>query len=201
MNIIERIIAFVLLIIFMPIFIIIGISIKLSSKGSILFKQPRVGLNGNIFNVYKFRSMKTTAPNVATEELINADEFITGIGKILRITSLDELPQLLNIIRGEMSFVGPRPVIVEEEELNDLRLEQGVYSVRPGITGWAQINGRDEIDIYQKVKLDKEYIEKKSLLFDIYILFMTVYKVLARKDLKELRSENNEDIYKEKVHL
>lgn len=201
MNIIERIIAFVLLIIFMPIFIIIGISIKLSSKGSILFKQPRVGLNGNIFNVYKFRSMKTTAPNVATEELINADEFITGIGKILRITSLDELPQLLNIIKGEMSFVGPRPVIVEEEELNDLRLEQGVYSVRPGITGWAQINGRDEIDIYQKVKLDKEYIEKKSLLFDIYILFMTVYKVLARKDLKELRSENNEDIYKEKVHL
>lgn len=201
MNIIERIIAFVLLIIFMPIFIIIGISIKLSSKGSILFKQPRVGLNGNIFNVYKFRSMKTTAPNVATEELINADEFITGIGKILRITSLDELPQLLNIIKGEMSFVGPRPVIVEEEELNDLRLEQGVYSVRPGITGWAQINGRDEIDIYQKVKLDKAYIEKKSLLFDIYILFMTVYKVLARKDLKELRSENNEDIYKEKVHL
>lgn len=201
MNIIERIIAFVLLIIFMPIFIIIGISIKLSSKGSILFKQPRVGLNGNIFNVYKFRSMKTTAPNVATEELINADEFITGIGKILRITSLDELPQLLNIIRGEMSFVGPRPVIVEEKLLNDLRLEQGVYSVRPGITGWAQINGRDEIDIYQKVKLDKAYIEKKSLLFDIYILFMTVYKVLARKDLKELRSENNEDIYKEKVHL
>lgn len=201
MNIIERIIAFVLLIIFMPIFIIIGISIKLSSKGSILFKQPRVGLNGNIFNVYKFRSMKTTAPNVATEELINADEFITGIGKILRITSLDELPQLLNIIKGEMSFVGPRPVIVEEKLLNDLRVEQGVYSVRPGITGWAQINGRDEIDIYQKVKLDKAYIEKKSLLFDIYILFMTVYKVLARKDLKELRSENNEDIYKEKVHL
>lgn len=200
MNIIERILALMITIIFIPVFLIIGISVKVTSKGPIFFKQSRIGLNGNIFYVYKFRSMKINAPNVATEELENPEQFITKIGKILRITSLDEIPQLINVIKGDMSFVGPRPVIKEEILLNDLRIKEGIYNVRPGITGWAQVNGRDEIDIYEKVKFDKEYIQKKSFLFDIYILFLTIYKVLARKDVKELRRKNEKN-RNQKVHL
>ncbi|HSQ87300.1 sugar transferase [Romboutsia sp.] len=185
MKILERFLALIMIILLSPILVIVAVCVKLNSKGPILFEQERVGQYGKVFKIYKFRTMKIDAPNVSTEELINADEFITKVGKILRVTSIDEIPQLLNIVKGDMSFVGPRPVIVEEKLLNKLRLEQGVYNVTPGITGWAQVNGRDEVGIYEKVSYDKEYIQRKSLGFDLYILFLTVYKVINRKDIKE----------------
>lgn len=184
-NLMERFFALLLAIVLLPLLLLISFLIKIESKGSIIFKQVRVGIKGEEFNIYKFRTMKIDAPNVATNDLDNPELFITKIGKILRITSLDELPQLINIIKGEMSFVGPRPVMKEEHKLNQLRLEFGVYNVRPGITGWAQINGRDELTIIEKAYFDKEYVDRKSILFDVKIIILTIYKVLSRSDIRE----------------
>lgn len=184
-NLIERFLALILIILLSPIFLVISILIKLESKGDIIFKQSRIGINGSKFEIYKFRSMKLGSPNIATNDLNNPEEFITKIGKIIRLTSLDELPQLINILKGDMSFVGPRPVMVEEYELNSLRLKLGVYNIRPGITGWAQINGRDELSILEKAYLDEEYLKNKSLIFDINILILTIVKVLKRSGIRE----------------
>lgn len=184
-NLMERFFALLLAIVLLPLLLLISFLIKIESKGSIIFKQVRVGIKGEEFNIYKFRTMKVDAPNVATNDLDNPELFITKIGKMLRITSLDELPQLINIIKGEMSFVGPRPVMKEEHKLNQLRLEFGVYNVRPGITGWAQINGRDELTIIEKAYFDKEYVDRKSILFDVKIIILTIYKVLSRSDIRE----------------
>lgn len=150
----------------------------------ILFRQERVGKNGKIFTVYKFRTMKNGIGDVATSDLNNANEKITRTGKFLRSTSIDELPQLFNILNGTMSLVGPRPLIPAETEIHELRNKYNVYSVTPGMTGWAQVNGRDNITNEKKALLDKEYVEKQSLMFDIKILFMTVGKVLKRSDIK-----------------
>jgi O-antigen biosynthesis protein WbqP len=145
------------------------------------FTQKRVGINYSFFNIYKFRSMKKNTPNVATHLLTNPDQYLLKIGKLIRKTSLDELPNLINIIKGEMVFVGPRPALYNQQYLMEFRVATGVSKLKPGITGWAQINGRDEISIAEKVKLEQEYLNKKSFLFDIEILIKTFTNVLFSK--------------------
>ena len=172
------------IIVFSPIFIITSILIKLESKGNIIFKQIRVGKDSKPFYIYKFRSMKTYTPNIATNDLKNPEMYITKVGRIIRKTSIDELPQLFNILKGDMSIVGPRPVIEKEYDLLSLRRECYVDKIKPGITGWAQINGRDNLDAQEKVKYDKEYLYNRSTKFDIYIIFKTFIKVLKRSDIK-----------------
>jgi O-antigen biosynthesis protein WbqP len=147
----------------------------------ILFTQKRVGINYTFFNIYKFRSMKKNTPNVATHLLINPNQYVLKIGNFIRKTSLDELPNLINIIKGEMVFVGPRPALYNQHDLIALRVATGIDKLKPGITGWAQINGRDDISIAQKVQLEQEYLYKKSFLFDIQILIKTFTNVLFSK--------------------
>jgi O-antigen biosynthesis protein WbqP len=147
----------------------------------VFFTQKRVGINYTFFNIYKFRSMKKNTPNVATHLLINPDQYLLKIGKFIRKISLDELPNLINIIKGEMVFVGPRPALYNQDDLMQFRVATGVSKLKPGITGWAQINGRDEISVAQKVQLEQEYLYKKSFLFDIEILIKTITNVLFSK--------------------
>jgi O-antigen biosynthesis protein WbqP len=180
----NRVIALFLLIILLPIFIIIAILIVLEDGLPIFFTQKRVGMNFSYFKIYKFRSMKKNTPNVATHLLNNSEFYLLKIGKFIRITSLDELPNLINIIKGEMLFVGPRPALYNQDDLMELRFATGVSKLKPGITGWAQINGRDEISITQKVQLEQEYLYKKSFLFDIKIIIKTFTKVIFRKGIK-----------------
>lgn len=167
-----------------PIFIITAILIKFESKGPIIFKQLRAGKDSEPFYIYKFRSMRIDAPNKSTNDFKDADIFITKVGKFIRKTSIDELPQLFNILKGDMSIVGPRPVILKEKNLIKLRKEYNVDSLIPGITGWAQINGRDTIGDEEKVKYDYEYLTKRSLKLDLYIILMTALKVIKRSDIK-----------------
>lgn len=188
-EIIKRIIditaSFVGIVVLSPIFILTSILIKIESRGPILFKQKRAGKDSIPFYIYKFRSMKINAPNIGTNEFKDANLFITKIGKIIRKTSIDELPQLFNILKGDMSIVGPRPVILEESELIDMRESCDVDKILPGITGLAQINGRDNIDNNEKVKYDYEYLNKRSLGLDLYIILMTGFKVVKKSDIKE----------------
>lgn len=172
------------IIILSPLMLAVSIAILVSDGAPVLFKQDRVGKGNKIFKVYKFRTMLNGTGDHSTEKLRNADSKITKTGKFLRLTSIDELPQLFNIINGTMSLVGPRPLIPAEKEIRKLREEYNVYSVTPGITGWAQVNGRDNISYEQKALLDKEYVEKQSFLFDIKIILMTVKKVLKHSDIK-----------------
>jgi O-antigen biosynthesis protein WbqP len=157
--------------------LLIAIAVLLTSKGPVLFWSDRVGRNNCIFKMPKFRSMKLGAPAVATHLLKNPSNWLTPIGSFLRRSSLDELPQLWNIISGDMSFVGPRPALFNQDDLITLRTELGLHTLKPGLTGWAQVNGRDEIPIAQKVKFDAEYLERQSLRFDFYILWLTFLKV------------------------
>lgn len=177
----NRFIALVLLVILSPIFILVGLAIFIEDGFPIFFKQNRVGIHYSFFNIYKFRSMKKNTPNVATHLLSNPDQYLLKIGKFIRKTSLDELPNLINIIKGEMVFVGPRPALYNQDDLMDFRVATGVSKLKPGITGWAQINGRDEISITQKVQLEQEYLYRKSFLFDIEILVKTFTNVLFSK--------------------
>ncbi len=177
----NRFVAFIILIIILPVFLVIALFIFLEDGYPIFFKQKRVGVNYNFFNIYKFRSMKKDTPNVATHLLKNPEQYLLKTGSIIRKTSLDELPNLINIIRGEMVFVGPRPALYNQDDLMALRVMTGVDKLKPGITGWAQINGRDEISIEEKVALEKEYLGKMSFLFDIYIIFKTFTNVLFSK--------------------
>jgi O-antigen biosynthesis protein WbqP len=178
---INRLIAFILLIILSPIFLITALVILKEDGFPVFFTQKRVGINYSFFNIYKFRSMKMNTPNVATHLLDNHDQYLLKIGKFIRKTSLDELPNLINIIKGEMVFVGPRPALYNQDDLMTLRVATGVDKLKPGITGWAQINGRDDISIEQKVQLDQEYMNKRSSLFDIEIIIKTVTNVLISK--------------------
>lgn len=183
LDIILSTIAFILLII--P-GIIIGICIKLESKGPVFFKQKRVGKNKKYFMIYKFRTMRTDAPkDMPTHMLNNAESYITKIGGFLRKTSLDELPQIINIIKGDMSIIGPRPALWNQEDLIEEREKYGANDIRPGLTGLAQISGRDELEIPVKAKLDGEYIEKVSFLFDIKIFFKTILKVFKHDGVVE----------------
>ncbi|MFI3210214.1 MAG: sugar transferase [Peptostreptococcaceae bacterium] len=181
---IDMMISLIGIIILLPIFLITAILIKIESKGSIIFKQIRIGKNSKPFYIYKFRSMKTETPNMATNDMTDPNMYVTKIGKIIRKTSIDELPQLINILKGDMSIVGPRPVIEKEEDLVNLRAKENVDSILPGITGWAQINGRDNLDVEEKVKYDKEYLMRRSVGFDFYIMFMTGLKVIKRDDIR-----------------
>ncbi|MGU8997839.1 sugar transferase [Clostridium perfringens] len=173
------------IIVFSPIILIISLLVKLTSKGPVFFKQRRIGKNNEEFNILKFRSMRIDTPNVATHLLKDPSVFITPLGKFLRKTSLDELPQLINILKGEMSIVGPRPALYNQYDLRDMRTEVGVHKLVPGLTGWAQINGRDEIPLEEKVALDKEYMNMQSFWIDIKIIFMTVFKVAKSEGVSE----------------
>jgi O-antigen biosynthesis protein WbqP len=164
----------------LPVFILITLAIRISSTGPALYWSDRVGRHNQLFKMPKFRSMRIDAPAVATHLLSNPDQWLTPIGSFLRRSSLDELPQLWSILKGDMSFVGPRPALFNQDDLIKLRTEKGVHEVLPGLTGWAQINGRDEIPIPQKVQLDAEYLHRQSILFDLKILWMTALKVFNR---------------------
>ena len=177
----NRIFALFILLVLSPIFLFVTFAILIEDGYPFFFNQKRVGINYSFFNIYKFRSMKKNTPNVATHLLINPDQYLLKIGKFIRKTSLDELPNLINIIKGEMVFVGPRPALYNQDDLMTFRVATGVSKLKPGITGWAQINGRDEISDAQKVQLEQEYLYKKSFLFDIEILIKTFTNVLFSK--------------------
>lgn len=174
-----------LLIILSPVLAVIALVIMIDDGSPVIFRQKRVGKDAENFEIIKFRTMKKGTRNTATALLDEAEEQITRSGRILRKTSLDELLQLVNVLNGTMSLVGPRPLIPEETDIHALRLEYGVYSVRPGVTGWAQINGRDNLSAKEKALFDKEYIDKQSLLFDIKILIKTVGVVFKRENIAE----------------
>jgi O-antigen biosynthesis protein WbqP len=160
--------------------VLVAIAVRLTSKGPALYWSDRVGRNNVIFKMPKFRSMRMGTPAVATHLLGNPAAHLTPIGSFLRKSSLDELPQLWSILRGDMSFIGPRPALFNQHDLMALRTEQGVHTLVPGLTGWAQVNGRDELPIPEKVKLDVAYLQRQSLWFDIRILWLTFVKVLRR---------------------
>jgi O-antigen biosynthesis protein WbqP len=173
--------AFFLLVVLSPLFLIVSLVILIEDGFPVFFTQKRVGINYTFFNIYKFRSMKKNTPNVATHLLENPDQYLLKIGKCIRKTSLDELPNLINIMKGEMVFVGPRPALYNQDDLMALRITTGVSKLKPGITGWAQINGRDDISIEKKVQLEQEYMNKRSILFDIEIIIKTFTNVLFSK--------------------
>jgi len=170
---------FVALILLTPI-LIVAVFVKLTSKGPVLYWSDRVGKNNAIFKMPKFRSMKVDTPAVATHLLADPKSVLTPIGDFLRKSSLDELPQLWSILKGDMSFVGPRPALFNQDDLIKLRIEKNIHTLTPGLTGWAQVNGRDELPIPQKVSLDHEYLSQQSMAFDLRILWLTFLKVLNR---------------------
>jgi len=158
--------------------LLVGLLVKLTSPGPVLYWSDRVGVNNTIFRMPKFRTMLIDTPAVATHLLTDPDRFLTPIGKFLRKSSLDELPQLLSILRGDMSFVGPRPALFNQDDLIELRTQKGVHTLTPGLTGWAQINGRDELPIPVKVEFDEYYLKNRSLALDLRIIFLTALKVV-----------------------
>jgi len=178
----DRLLAFLMLLCLSPVFLIVMILIFFDDGMPIFFTQKRVGVNYSFFKLYKFRTMKKNTPNVATHLLENPRQYLLKIGGLLRKISLDELPNLINIIRGEMVFVGPRPALYNQDDLMLLRVNAGVSHLKPGLTGWAQINGRDEISLEEKVALEKEYLEKKSFIFDVKIFFMTFTSAFLKNE-------------------
>jgi O-antigen biosynthesis protein WbqP len=180
-RVFDLFIGVILLLSLVAIMLFIAIAIRLTSKGPSLYWSDRAGKNNKIFKMPKFRSMLTDTPVLATHLLDNPDAYLSPIGAFLRLSSLDELPQLFSVLRGDMSFVGPRPALYNQDDLITLRTQKGVDRLLPGITGWAQVNGRDELSIPDKVTLDVEYMNRQSFWFDIKILWMTFLKVI-RKD-------------------
>lgn len=162
-------------------FLVITVLVRMTSRGSALYWSDRVGRNNVIFTMPKFRTMRVEAPTVATHLLSDPSEWLTPIGSFLRRTSLDELPQIWSILKGDMSFVGPRPALFNQDDLVMLRTQHGVHKLVPGLTGWAQVNGRDELPIPEKVQLDVEYLQRQSFACDLLILWRTVVNVLARQ--------------------
>lgn len=182
-TIIDVLFASLLTVALLPLLALIAVSVKLTSSGPVLFKQLRYGKNSEQFWIYKFRTMQIDAPILADQDFYNKDKYLTPIGKFLRSTSLDELPQLINILDGDMRFIGPRPLSDTDIEVISARLENGADLIKPGITGYAQVKGRNTIDNEQKAYLDSVYAENISLKFDVWIIFQTVFKVLSRKDI------------------
>jgi len=176
----DLLLGIVVFLLLAPLMLLVVIAVRLSSKGSALYWSDRVGKNNEIFKMPKFRSMLTGTPAVATHLLDNPDVYLSPIGGFLRSTSLDELPQLFSVLKGDMSFVGPRPALFNQNDLITLRTEKGVDKLLPGITGWAQVNGRDELSIPDKVALDAEYLNRQSFWLDMKILWMTFLKVIKR---------------------
>lgn len=179
------------IIIFGPILLLLAVIIKCTSPGPILFKQRRMGLDNQEFMIYKFRTMRIDTPNVATHLLENPEQYITSIGKFMRKTSLDELPQLFNILKGEMSVVGPRPALYNQYDLIEMRTKVNVHTVRPGLTGLAQVSGRDELELDKKVYFDQQYLEKQSIFYDLRLIFLTIIKVFKSEGVVEGSSNTN----------
>lgn len=172
------------LIITSPILLLTAVAIKRDSEGPVLFKQKRPGLNSNLFDIYKFRSMTVNTPNIETAKLGQGISYITPVGKFIRKTSIDELPQLVNVVKGDMSVVGPRPALYNQYELIEKRTELGIDKVKPGITGYAQVMGRDDISDEQKVQYDKYYLDNQSFKLDIWIIWKTIRNVLTSAGVK-----------------
>jgi len=172
--------SFLLFFLSVPI-LVVGLMVKLTSKGTVLYWSERVGINNTIFRMPKFRTMRVDTPAVATHLMRNPDAYLTSIGSFLRKFSLDELPQLYSILKGDISFVGPRPALFNQDDLVELRTGKGIHGLIPGITGWAQVNGRDELPIPVKVEFDAYYLKNRSFLFDLKILWMTFIKVVKRE--------------------
>lgn len=194
-RVIDFILAFISLIVLSPVFIIISLIIKFTSDGPVFFKQRRIGKNKKEFYILKFRTMRTDTPkDMPTHLLENPEAYITKIGKFLRRTSLDELPQLINILKGEMSFIGPRPALWNQYDLISERDKYGANDLYPGLTGWAQINGRDELPIAVKAKLDGEYVKRISLLFDLRVFFLTIISVLKSEGVKEGKTSKQREV-------
>lgn len=182
----DMIFSGIVLVLLLPIFVLTAVVIKLDSHGPVLFRQKRVGKNGKTIIVYKFRTMDLSAPKYqATAELHNAEKYITRSGRILRKTSIDEIPQLINILRGDMSIIGPRPLILQEEDVHEMRYQNGVYFLRPGLTGLAQVNGRDLVNPSEKVRFDTEYLHSFSFKKDFVIFMDTFFKVFRRDGVVE----------------
>lgn len=200
-RIIDFVTSFILLILLFPLLTTIAILIKSESYGSIFFTQKRIGQNGALFNIYKFRSMKINTPDVATDKLENPKQYITRFGKFIRKTSIDELPQLFNILVGHMSFVGPRPALYNQYDLITARCNLGIDRIKPGLTGYAQIKGRDNISDAQKVAFDKYYLENVSFSLDIMIIVNTFIKVLKAENVRieEMKVKTTELIENDRV--
>lgn len=185
-RIIDILLSGLAIIILSPLLLILCIAIKLDSPGPIFFTQKRVGIHKTYFQIYKFRTMRTDTPkDMPTHMLSNPEQYITKVGKFLRKTSLDELPQMINILKGDMSIIGPRPALWNQEDLIAERDKYGANDVMPGLTGWAQINGRDELEIPVKAKLDGEYVERMSFGFDVRCFFGTITSVLKHDGVVE----------------
>jgi O-antigen biosynthesis protein WbqP len=163
--------------------IVIAAIIKLTSRGPVIYMSNRIGINNTTFKMAKFRTMRIDTPQVATHLLENPEIWVTSVGKILRKYSLDELPQLINILKGDLSFVGPRPALFNQKDLIDLRTQCGVHAITPGLTGWAQINGRDELSIPEKVEFDTYYLEHRSFLLDLKIILLTFVKSIRADNI------------------
>lgn len=184
-RLIDIVLSFMGSIVLMPVFLIVVIAIKIDDPGPAIFKQKRVGKNKKYFMLYKFRSMKVNTPDIPTHLLENPQQYISKVGKFIRKTSLDELPQLWNILKGDMSVIGPRPALWNQDDLIAERDKYGANDVRPGLSGWAQINGRDELEIPVKAKFDGEYVSKMSFFFDCKCFFGTVLSVLKSDGVVE----------------
>jgi O-antigen biosynthesis protein WbqP len=184
-NILDRIAALLSIILLIPLLILLVILIKFDSIGPVFFVQKRSGRNGILFDIYKFRTMKVGTPNLSTDKLGDPDFYLTRMGRVLRKTSLDELPQLINILQGEMSFIGPRPALYNQNELIEERNKLGIDGIKPGLTGYAQVMGRDFITDEQKVAFDRYYMDNMSLILDLKILLMTFIKVTRAEDIKD----------------
>lgn len=179
----DILVCLALIILFLVPFALVAIAIKITSRGPIIYWSDRIGKNNHIFHMPKFRTMQINAPIVPTHLLDNPNDHLISIGAFLRKTSLDELPQLWAILKGDMSLVGPRPALFNQDDLVELRTLKGIHQLTPGLTGWAQINGRDELPISIKVQFDEEYLQKKSFLFDLKILWLTIIKVLTSEGI------------------
>lgn len=171
------------LILFFPVMLLTALAIRLTSKGPALYWSERIGKNNQNFMMPKFRSMRIDTPALPTHLLKDGQSFLSPIGGFLRKSSLDELPQFISVLKGDMSIVGPRPALFNQDDLKELRTDSQVHTIPPGITGYAQIKGRDELPIPQKVEFDRYYFENKSFFFDLKIICLTIYKVLLRKDI------------------
>jgi len=199
-RLIDIILSFIGLIILSPVFLILIVAIKLDSKGSVLFKQKRVGLHKSHFNILKFRTMRIDTPkDTPTHLLDNPDQWITKAGKFLRKTSLDELPQIINILKGDMSIIGPRPALWNQHDLIEERDKYSANDVPPGLSGWAQINGRDTVNIEDKAGYDGEYVEKMGIRMDMRCFFGTIVSVLKRDGILEGGTGNKETASKETI--
>jgi len=174
----DILLSILLILLLLPLFLILALTIKMTSKGPVLYWSSRVGKNNILFRMPKFRSMRIDTPQVATHLLPDPSGYLSPIGSFLRRTSLDELPQLFSILKGKLSFVGPRPALFNQDDLVANRTERGIHVLVPGLTGWAQINGRDELSIPDKVQYDYEYLMLRCFRFDLYIIFRTIFKVV-----------------------